>query len=217
MLHMLRHELGDAGFWRAIGHYARKHARGSVETRDLARAVEETSGRNVDEFLDRWIARPGHPELEGRWDWDEDRKVGTLRVTQKQAVTPETPLFRFSVIVRFEVEGEERDERITVNDAMHAFEFALPARPTQVIFDAGDVVLKSIKLEKGRPLWRRQLAAARLGIDWVAAARALAEVPEPAGLAALTSALSQDPFWGCGRRRRGHSASAGAPTRATRC
>ena len=85
VLHMLRHELGDAAFWRAIGHYARKHAHGSVETRDLARAIEDTTGRNVDELFDRWIARPGHPELGGRWEWDEDRKVGTLRFDAEAA------------------------------------------------------------------------------------------------------------------------------------
>jgi aminopeptidase N len=196
VLHMLRHELGDAAFWRAIEHYARQHARGSVETRDLARAVEDTSGRNVDELLDRWIARPGHPELEGRWDWDEERKVGTLRLAQKQPVTAETPLFKFSVDVRFEVDGHDLDRRVTVNDTSHAFEFHLPARPTQVIFDSGDVVLKSIKLDKNRGLWRRQLAAARLGIDRVAAARALAELPDPQGVAALVAALASDAFWG---------------------
>ena len=93
ILHMLRHALGDGPFWRAIGHYARKHANGSVETRDLARAIEEATGRGVERMLDRWIARPGHPELEGRWSWDDDRKVGTLALAQKQAVTPEPPLF----------------------------------------------------------------------------------------------------------------------------
>ena len=196
VLHMLRHEVGDAGFWRAITHYARKHARGSVETRDLARAVEETTGRNVDAFLDRWIARPGHPELEGRWEWDEDRKVGVLRIAQTQAVTPETPLFRFSVDVRFELDGQDRDERVTVSEASHTFEFPLAGRPSQVIFDSGDVVLKSIRLDKGRPLWRRQLAGARLGIDRIAAARALGDLPDPAGVAALTTALGGDRFWG---------------------
>src|SRR5450432_495877 len=196
VLHMLRHELGDAAFWRAIGHYARKHARGSVETRDLARAIEEVSGRSFDEFLDRWIARPGHPELEGRWSWDEDRKVGTLTLAQKQAVTPETPLYDFSAGVRFEIDGRERDDRIVIREATHAFEFPLPTRPTQVIFDPGDVVLKSIKLDKSRTLWLRQLAAARLGIDRVLAARALGDLPDPAGVEALATAMSDDPFWG---------------------
>ena len=31
---------------------------------------------------------------------------------------------------------------------MCSFEIALPARPTQVVFDPGDVILKSIKLTK---------------------------------------------------------------------
>jgi aminopeptidase N len=196
VLHMLRHELGDAGFWRSIAHYAGKHAHGSVETRDLARAIEEATGRNVDELLDRWIARPGHPEIEGRWEWDEDRKVGTLRIAQKQPITPEAPPFKFSAAVRFEIDGREHDERVTVAEATHAFELRLAARPTQVIFDPGDVVLKSIRLEKNAALWRRQLAAARLAIDRVAAARALGHLPDPAGITALATALRSDDFWG---------------------
>src|SRR3954452_16870288 len=196
VLHMLRHELGDGPFWRAIGHYARKHAKGSVETRDLARAIEDVTGRNVDELLDRCISRPGLPELEGRWEWDEDRKIGTLRLAQKQPITPDAPPFKFSAPVRFEIDGRERDERISVSEAAHAFEFHLPARPTQVIFDPGDVLLKSIRLEKNAGLWRRQLAAARLAIDRVAAARALGQLPDPANIASLAAALRDDAFWG---------------------
>jgi aminopeptidase N len=196
VLHMLRHELGDGPFWRAIGHYAKKHARGSVETRDLARAIEEVTGRSVEQTLDRWILRPGHPELEGRWSWDDERKVGTLALVQKQAVTPEAPLYEFSATVRFEIDGHTRDERVTVSEAAHSFEIALPGRPTQVIFDPGDVLLKTIKLDKPAALWRRQLAVATLGIDRILAARALADLPDPANIAALCTALGDDPFWG---------------------
>jgi aminopeptidase N len=195
VLHMLRHALGDGLFWRALGHYARKHARGSVETRDLARAIEEVTGRSVDEFLDRWIARPGHPELECAWEWDEERKVGTLRVAQKQAVTADAPLFKFDTVVRFEVDGQERDEAVSVGEATHAFEFKLPARPAQVVFDPGDVILKTVKMEKARPLWRRQLEAARLGIDRALAATALGGIVEPASVEALAGALKRERFW----------------------
>jgi aminopeptidase N len=57
------------------------------------------------------------------------------------------------------------------------------------------VLLKSIKLKKPRALWERQLLAARLGVDRVLAARALAEMPEPAAVAALATALETDSFW----------------------
>ena len=196
VLHMLRQELGDGGFWRALRHYARKHARGSVETRDLARAIEEATGRGVEAFLDRWIARPGHPDLAGDWRWDDERKVGTLSLAQKQPITPETPLFELGATVRFEVEARTHDVRVAIREATHSFEIPLPARPTQVIFDPGDVILKSIKLGKSGALWRRQLAAAELGIDRVLAARALGDQPDPDNVAALKEALADDQFWG---------------------
>jgi aminopeptidase N len=195
VLHMLRHALGDGLFWRALRHYVGKHARGSVETRDLARALEEVSGQSYDEFLDRWIARPGHPELECVWEWDDDRKVGTLRVAQKQAVSAEAPLFKFETHVRFELDGKERDEPVAIDEATHAFEFRLPSRPTQVIFDPGDVILKTAKMEKPRGLWRRQLEAASLGVDRALAATALGGLVEPASVEALAGALKRDRFW----------------------
>ena len=192
VLHMLRHELGEDNFWRALRLYGERHARGSVETRDLARAVEEATSRNLDWFFDQWVGSPGHPELEGAWEWDTDKKTGTLRLEQKQS--GERP-HRFTTRVLFEVEGVQREETVDVDQRSHAFEFHLAARPAQVIFDPGDVVLKSIKLKKPRALWERQLQAARLGVDRVLAARALAEVPEPAAVAALTAALQGDSFW----------------------
>ncbi|HVZ74242.1 MAG TPA: M1 family aminopeptidase [Polyangia bacterium] len=195
VLHMLRHELGDDLFFRALGHYARTHARGSVETRDLARALEQTSGRSFDEFLDRWVGKPGHPEIECGWEWDEDRKTGTLRVAQKQAINADAPVFKFSTRVRFEIDGQERDEALTITEATHTFEVKLPARPTQVVFDPGDVILKTSKFEKPRPLWRRQLEAARFGIDRVLAAQALAGLVEPASVEALGKAIERDGFW----------------------
>jgi aminopeptidase N len=149
----------------------------------------------MDEFFDRWIARPGHPELEASWEWDAERLVGTLQLEQKQAIGPETPLFRFSTRVRFEIDGVERDEPVAVTAATHSFEFHLPSRPTQVIFDPGDVVLKSLKMEKIRPLWRRQLAAARLGIDRVIAVSGIAKNIDPDSVRALGDALGKDPFW----------------------
>ena len=192
VLHMLRHELGEDDFWRALRLYGERHARGSVETRDLIRAIEEATGRNLDWFFDQWVDSPGHPELEGAWEWDADKKVGTLRLEQKQC--SDRP-HRFTTRVGFEVDGKEHQETVEVDQRSHAFEFPLAARPSQVIFDPGDVVLKSIKLKKPCALWERQLQAARLGVDRVLAARALADLPEPGAVVALATALEGDPFW----------------------
>jgi aminopeptidase N len=189
---MLHHELGEESFWRSLALYAERHAQRSVETRDLARAIEEASGRNIDRFFDQWVQSPGHVELEAGWEWDSDASVGTLRLAQKQGGDK---VYAFSTTLRFEVDGVERDETVNVRERSHAFEFRLPKKPTMVIFDPGDVVLKTIKFEKSRPLWTRQLKAARPGVDRVLAARTLGEKPEPATVEALAEALAGDPFW----------------------
>ncbi len=192
VLHMLRHELGESVFWRAVRLYAERHARGSVETRDLARAVEEASGRNLDRFFHQWIDQPGHPELECTWRWDADRRAGTLRVEQKQEGDRQ---YTLATTLRLEVAGAERDEPLRISERSHVFEIRLPEAPTQVVFDPGDVLLKTVKLDKPLPLWTRQLAAARLGVDRVLAARALGDHPETASVAALRQALEHDDFW----------------------
>ena len=200
--------------------YARKHAHGSVETRDLARAVEEATGRNVDGFFDQWIARAGHPELEGRWDWDDDRKVG--HAAPRAEAADHAPRRRRSSSrprCASRSTASEQDERVSRRARRRTpSSSACPTRPTQVIFDPGDVVLKSIKLEKARALWRRQLAAARLAIDRVAAARALGRAARSRQRSRrCAAALRERPFWavrgGGGARARRRP---GATTRATR-
>ncbi len=196
VLHMVRHMLGEDAFWQAIRHYATRHAQKSVETRDLSRAIEDVTGRNLDPFFDRWVARAGHPDLKCSWEWDDERGVGRLRVDQKQTISDDLPPFRFDVTVRFEVGGATHDQILTVSEPAHVFEFRLAGRPTQVVFDPGDVILKTIKIDKPSPLWRRQLESAELGIDRISAARALADAPAPEGIEALRASLDGDAFWG---------------------
>ena len=197
VLHMLRHELGDAAFWRALGHYARKHARGSVETRDLARAIEDATGRNVDELFDQWIARPGHPELGGRWEWDEDRKVGTLRLAQKQAVT------RRDAAVQVLDAGALRGRRPRTRRARQRQRGVARVRvPPAGAADAGDLRpgRRRAQVDQAGEEPRAVAPAARGGAARLSiaspAARALAELPDPASVAALAAALRDDPFWG---------------------
>lgn len=192
VLHMLRHELGEEVFWRALRLYVERHARRSVETRDLARAVEDASGRNMDRFFHQWTDHAGHPELECTWEWDADKGLGSLRVEQKQ---DGDRVYELRSCVRFEVDGQELDEPIHIRLRSHTFEWKLAKAPTQVVFDPGDVLLKTVQFDKPRPLWVRQLAGARLGIDRVLAARAMADKPDPTSVRALRSALESDSFW----------------------
>ncbi|MBW3535797.1 MAG: M1 family metallopeptidase, partial [Gemmatimonadetes bacterium] len=78
VLHMLRRELGEGPFWRAIRGYAEANRGRSVITEDLRAAVEEATGRNLEWFFQQWVHAPGHPELEIGWSHDEDEGLLAL-------------------------------------------------------------------------------------------------------------------------------------------
>ena len=198
VLHMLRNTLGDEAFWKSIGHYLGKHRTGSVETRDLARAIEEATGRVLDWFFEQWITKgAGHPELKVDYSWDADKKLAKVTVKQTQKVEGATPLFRLPTRVRIRESGTaDRDVDVEIRDEQHAFMFSLPTEPTQVIFDPGRHLLARIETDKPESLWRTQLARASEAIDRVYAARQLARRGGAAAEKALAEALKKDPFWG---------------------
>lgn len=196
VLHMLRHVLGDEAFFTAIRHYLTKHRHGAVESRDLARAVEEATGRVVDWFFSQWVIDgAGHPELEVHVRWDAERGASCVKVEQTQKLEGQTPQFHLPVKVRFRVGGADVDRAVEIVDRQHVFHFELGEEPSQVIFDPGKVVLARVKAEKAETLWLEELAGATLAADRIAAARQLAKKGSKAGLAALADALEKDGFW----------------------
>jgi aminopeptidase N len=196
VLHMLRQILGDQTFWNAIGHYVRKHRTGSVETRDLARAIEEATGKSLDWFFDQWVQKAGHPELKVEYGWDGDTKLARFTVKQTQKVTADTPLFRLPLSVRLRVKGKDVTVPLEIKDDAEVFYIAVEEEPAQAIFDTGQHTLKRAEVQKPRPLWLAELASATDAADRICAARALAKQTAPEVVAALAKALDKDPFWG---------------------
>ncbi|HEX8951386.1 MAG TPA: M1 family aminopeptidase, partial [Polyangia bacterium] len=195
VLHMLRSELGDARFWKAIRHYVKKHAGGSVETRDLARAVDEATGWNPDRFFDQWVFKAGHPELKIETSWDDEQKLCRLAIAQTQKVEGDTPLFHFPLPVRFVVDGAASDVTLTVSAAAETFVVPLAGKPSQVLPDPGNNILKTLDEKKADELWSAQLAAAERAIDRVRAARALGKAGSATAIPALVKSMQADASW----------------------
>src|SRR5262249_12994127 len=130
VLHMLRRKLGDEPFRTALRLYLERHRGGVVETRDLARAVEESTGRNVDRFFDQWVYGAGHPEVRAAVAWDDDGLRVELEQTQENA-------FDFDTAVAVEVEGTWRMLRLSMSEKKHVFFLPLPKAPTACVVDPG--------------------------------------------------------------------------------
>jgi aminopeptidase N len=197
ILHMLRQVLGDDGFFAALPHYLEKHRRGSVETRDLARAVEEATGRSVDWFFDQWVMRgAGHPELEIEITWDPERGLAGVAVRQTQDINGETPLFRLPLQVQFRVGRRTIDSTFEITGAEHTFYTPLPSTPRWITVDPGKPTLAVMSVKKPPAMWLAELGGAEIAADRIDAARQLAKLGGAEATRALSRSLRRDRFWG---------------------
>ena len=62
VLHMLRSSLGDDVFFRGIRDYYHAHKDGTASTEDLRAALEKASGKDLEDFFQRWVYGLGHPK-----------------------------------------------------------------------------------------------------------------------------------------------------------
>ena len=200
VLHMMRNELGDDLWWKAIRHYVKRFASENVETNDLKVAIEEATGRNLDTFFDAWLYKAGHPELEVSWSWDEKAKQVELRVKQTQEVKDPVPLFRVPLVVELAWDDRVARSAARIEKADQVFRFDAPRRPKAVLFDPEDVLLKTLTFTKPKDELLWQLANAKGAWPRMEAGRALGKlIGDDTVVAGLRKALTKDPLWGVRR------------------
>ncbi|MGO9450222.1 MAG: DUF3458 domain-containing protein [Candidatus Binataceae bacterium] len=197
VLHMLRREVGDALFYKALNLYCTRHRGGNVITRDLERAFEDATGRNLEWFFDQWVYKEGHPEIEVSSSYDDKRKLASVTVKQTQKTSPTTLLFRFpTTIALLDADGHETRHRVEIREAEQVFNFPAEKAPKSVRFDPGFDTLKTLKHKRGREGLELELKHAPEAIGRAAAARELGKEGSPQATAALKDALLGDKFWG---------------------
>ena len=203
VLHMLRHELGDETFFKAVRTYLTQNRTTSVETTHLREAFEEVSGRDLIWFFDQWVLRGGTPELEVKYRWDAERGRALVTVEQTQEIDAEYPPFQFSLDLYFKVAGKVLTERVRVREPTHEFEIALDAQPEVFCVDPGGRVLKSLELSKPAALWIAQIRGGPTALSRTQAILRVRSKEEEVAAAgdALTAALCDAAEYSGVRRR----------------
>lgn len=199
--HMIRAELGEELFWRAIQTFVADNAHKTVETVDLLRAIEKATGRNLAFLFDQYVYRGGHPEFKIAYSWDGDTKA-KLTVTQTQADKNNTKdLFDLKIPIGFGYTqpgqpAQLKTFTVRVNEAEQSFYFPLAEKPQFVSFDVGNNFLKTVTLEYSVPELKAQLESDPNPISRIYAAAALAKKGGLEATMALSNALKNDSFWG---------------------
>lgn len=196
VLHMLRFVLGDSLFWRGIHHYIAKHRHTPVETNDLKVAVEEATGQNLYWFFDEWLYKAGYPVFDLSSTWNDSTKTVAITVRQTQKIDSLTSVFRTPVDI--EVTMREGRQVSRVNVLTRDTVFVLPARsrPSQVIFDKGNWLLKELHWTRSAAEWREQAEFAEHAVDRMRAIQELSGGPgNAANVPFMTKIATSDPFW----------------------
>ncbi len=219
--HMIRAELGDDLFWKAVATFVNDNAHKTVETVDLLRAIEKASGRNLLFLFDQYVYRGGHPDYKVAYSWDNDSNLAKVTVTQTQAKDgngSQNELFDLKVPIGFGYVGEAEGRRqeaegkngsklktqnselktfpVRIHEREQAFYFPLEKKPDFVSFDVGNHILKTVVLEYPLPELKVQLQADPDPLSRIVAAEMLAKKGGLEAVNALTDALKAEPFWG---------------------
>ncbi|HUI54806.1 MAG TPA: M1 family aminopeptidase [Bryobacteraceae bacterium] len=195
-LHMVRGQLGDARFWKAIQYYAKKFSYQTATTSDFVEAISESTGQDLEWLFDQYVYKPGNPAFEVSWDYDPESRSLHLTVKQNQKVNDKPAPFHLPVEI--EALGDNGPEmfRFWVSNESEDLHFALAARPHTVLFDPRDILLKSINFKKPAEEWIWQLEHASRALNRSEAAFALGSMGAPGVAAALEHAATSDTFYG---------------------
>ncbi|MBD2778490.1 M1 family metallopeptidase [Iningainema tapete] len=195
--HMIRTELGEEQFWKAIQTFVQDNAHRTVETVDLLRAIEKATGRNLLFLFDQYVFRGGHPDFKVAYAWDNDSHLAKVTVTQTQATSDDSSLFDLKIPIGFGYSQQEaKTFTVRVNEREQSFYFPLEEKPNFVSFDVGNNYLKTVSLEYPVPELKAQLEFDPDPISRIFAAEALAKKGGLEAVKALSAALQKDSFWG---------------------
>ncbi|MBK8252067.1 MAG: HEAT repeat domain-containing protein [Polyangiaceae bacterium] len=201
VLHALRTELGDEAFWKGVGTYLKRHAKGVVETRDLQRALEDVSGKSLEQFFEQWVFRAGHPELTVKVAHEGEFLTVSVKQTQVNqhasgphsgAAEPIVPVFAFDLSFEIGTENGPVTETRRVDQINHTFVMRVGKRPSYVVVDPTFSSLAEIKLEVPGDMLRTQLASASTARGRMLAAPALGKMDDPPTVAALSKSLANE-------------------------
>jgi len=198
VLYMLRRQLGEERFNRALKHYLEVNRGKNVVTADFVKAVEESTFASVQQFFNQWIYGAGAPKYDLAYTYDDSKHQVALTVKQTQQVEGRVGLFRMPLEVEITTTAGAHLYPVVV--AKQTETFSLPSRsaPLMILFDKGGHILKTAEFHKDKKEWLYQLKNAAEVSDRADAAVALKTFKERNDdvVNALGEAAINDQAWG---------------------
>jgi hypothetical protein len=136
VFHMLRGQVGDKLFNKAMQHFYKENKYKRAGFRDMQKSFEAVTGKGFKKYFDQWVTRAGAPELRLKKSAvkpEGGRYVLRFALEQKQKKPPYT----LRVPVAISLEGEEKAviKTLDYNERYQEFQFTFDRQPTAVDVD----------------------------------------------------------------------------------
>jgi aminopeptidase N len=196
ILQMLRHQLGDAAFWKAMNHYTTANAYGNVVTEDFRKAFEQSTGRDYKTFFDQWVYGAGFPvfQVSSRYD----RGTGKVVVSATEVQPRDSLTGFFDVDADVEVRTDSGVVRfvVPVRNGIGEGTADLKAPPRSIRWDKGDWILDITDFPRSTAMMQYQLVHDDDVLGRIEAVDVLARRPaDRLALDALVRSTRNDRFW----------------------
>ncbi len=150
VLDMLRDEVGDSDFKKAITLYTKKHLYGETSIYDLQKAFYDVTGDDYDWFFEQWFRRGGEPSLEVSYQQVEKngQKFTQVGIEQIHETNELVKLFKINTKIDiYYTDGTTSSFSINLHKKFHQFEFQNPEGKDLdfIIVDPNYRILKKIK------------------------------------------------------------------------
>ena len=154
LFHLLRQEVGDETFWRALMSLVVQYRGRHAEWRDLERVFTEESRQNLRWFFAQWVEQDGAPVLSlseavARPVTEGSGQAFRLKATIAQSNTP----FRLPIQLLIRMEGD-REQRLTVplRSMDETISVTVPARPITIELDPEFMAFRRIPRQSMPPV-----------------------------------------------------------------
>ena len=138
VLHGLRGMLGDAAFFRGLKRYYEANNGKTATSETLRASLEAASGKNLQNFFDRWVYQSGHPVYSISWT-AAGRGIIDVKLVQSQ------PDEAFLMPVTIEIITKTGTKRLSVTPRSKELKLRIrSADPTKIVVDPDDFILKEV-------------------------------------------------------------------------
>lgn len=138
VFHLLRQEIGDEPFWRAVKTFVRSYRNRPADWKSIEEVFARESGQDLRWFFEQWVEQPGAPRLSlrdvhaRRVKGEGGKEAWRLTVEIEQAEKP----FRMMIPLRIVMKESTDIKSIRLSLSQRsAAEFVLPDQPLRVELD----------------------------------------------------------------------------------